>query len=265
MEVTRNRIATDLRDNLHIEAGDRIVAHTSLKSLGQVRGGASAVIAALVDSVGGEDRGTLMMPCFNTPAEEIDLRSTVCRLGAIPEAFRTSSNVIRSENSTHSVALLGIDSETIAATHRGKDPLGVDTPFHQIAELGGYVVHIGCDMSTCSLVHVAESIAGVPYQHIGYDGYDLPVSLVVDESRRYVCVAREKPGCSRNFTVVQDELERRGLLIRGAIGNAEALRIRGLDVLRVSLDLMEQNTGALLCDSADCYVCAGRKAHLANL
>lgn len=254
----------DLRENLGVKPGDRIVAHTSLKSIGQVAGGAVTVIEALIEALGGTERGTLMMPCFNGPAEEIDLRSTPCRLGLIPEAFRTYPGVIRSQNWTHSVAVTGCDAKAIAAAHRGREPLGEGSPFHKLTELGGYVLHIGCDMSSCSLVHVAESVIGAPYQHIGYANYGGPVRLIVDDANRYVCVTKEKPGCSKGFTVVQHEAERQGLLTKGSVGSADTLKIKGADVLGVACRLLRKDMAALLCDREQCKVCSGRRAFLAG-
>lgn len=265
MSVTKRRIVDDMQQNLGTESGDRIVVHSSLKSMGYVEGGAVTVIEALLESVGGSDSGTLMIPCFSGPAAQIDLRTVPCRLGAVPEAFRTYPGAVRSENCTHSVALIGKDAEAIAATHRGRDPLAEGSPYHEFARLGGYVVHIGCDMSSCSLVHVAESIAKIPYQHIGFPGYEAPMTLIVDDDTRYVCETKEKPGCSRNFTIVQDELDRRGLIVKGGIGEAEAMKIRGKDVLAVSIELLRRDPSSLLCSREECTVCAGRRKFLAGL
>ena len=48
--------------NIGIGAGDTVVVHSSMKSMGYVEGGAECVIAALADVVGTE--GTLMFPTF---------------------------------------------------------------------------------------------------------------------------------------------------------------------------------------------------------
>ena len=56
------QIAGDLR-RLGLQAGDTVLVHSSLSSLGPVRGGASSVIAALLEVV--SPAGTLLFPSFH--------------------------------------------------------------------------------------------------------------------------------------------------------------------------------------------------------
>ena len=58
---TRASLAADLR-TLGVEAGDTLLVHSSLKSLGWVAGGTPAVIGALQDVL--TESGTLVMPTF---------------------------------------------------------------------------------------------------------------------------------------------------------------------------------------------------------
>lgn len=59
--VTKEDICRALSE-LKIEAGDTVLVHSSLKSMGYVEGGAETVIEALLMSVG--DSGTIVMPTF---------------------------------------------------------------------------------------------------------------------------------------------------------------------------------------------------------
>ncbi len=56
---TRSSLARDLR-SLGIKAGDLVLVHSSLSSLGWVAGGAPAVVLALRDVLG--EGGTLVVP-----------------------------------------------------------------------------------------------------------------------------------------------------------------------------------------------------------
>ncbi len=261
--LTKSDIEKDLRANLGIKDGDIIAVHSSMKSLGAVDGGPATFIKAMIDSIGGLSKGTLMMPCFNGPHDTVDLRSTPCRLGLVPETFRTFSGVVRSENHTHSVAAIGKHAKDLVKTHKGKAPLGIGSPFHELAKMGGWIVHIGCDMRSCSIVHVAESIANAPYLHIAYPDYDKTIKLVVSDNESYDCHPTENPGCSRNFNVVQDELDRLGLIIKGRVGAAESMKILANNIIDVSIELiMGKGYDALLCDSPSCSVCTKKRAFL---
>ena len=50
-----------------IRPGDVVMVHSSLSKVGNVTGGAAAVIRSLMDAVGAE--GTVIMPCHASPAE----------------------------------------------------------------------------------------------------------------------------------------------------------------------------------------------------
>lgn len=263
--ITRESITRDLRTHLGISAGDILAVHSSLKSLGQVDGGAGTLIAALLDAVGGPAQGTVLMPCFNEPDDRVDLRTTPCRLGAVPEAFRTTPGVIRSEHPTHSVAVAGRHAATLAAAHRGTAPLGVGSPFHMLSEMGGCVLHIGCEMKSCSLIHVAEALANLSFHHIAYPAYDKTIQLVLQDGTCRRCPPSiDSPGCSSAFLKVQAELERQGKLRRGKVGQAACLKAKASDILATALLMLRRDPGCLLCDKPACQVCTRKRAVLAG-
>jgi aminoglycoside 3-N-acetyltransferase len=264
--ITQDDLIHDLRGNLGIGDGDIIAVHSSMKSMGRVVGGPEAFIGALIQAVGGTDVGTVLMPCFNGPLDVVDLRSTPCRLGLVPETFRNYPGVIRSVNHTHSVAIIGKDAAGIAATHRGREPLGVDSPFHELAKRGGHVVHVGCSMNSSSIIHIAESMVKAPYLDIAYPQYNKNIELVVSDAERFICRPGENPGCSRNFMVVQEELDRLGLLVKGKVGQADSFKVTGTAVIDAAVRILrERGMGALLCDSPACGVCMAKKERLASL
>jgi aminoglycoside 3-N-acetyltransferase len=267
--VTAARIRDDLRNNLGIREGDCLAVHSSMKSLGQVDGGARALIDALVEAIGGPDRGTLLMPCFTQPLDVVDARHTPCRLGLVPETFRTYPGVVLSNCHTHRVAVLGRDAAELAALHDHTTPLGRGSPFHELARRGGHVLHIGCDLTSCSLIHVAEHMFPLPFHaaQIAYPSYDKVITLVCTDGSRRLCPPRENPGDSHAFGVVQEAMDRYGLIHHGRVGEAACLKLRGLDILAVAMDLLAGDPAALLCRNPNCSVCARKRqiAETANL
>ena len=117
--ATVESLEADLRA-LGLAAGQVVLVHSSLSSLGWVAGGAQAVLAALMNVL--TDSGTLVMPAFSggnsepslwraPPVQEVwwqiirdhmpafDRKLTPTRrMGAIPELFRSAADVRRSDH-----------------------------------------------------------------------------------------------------------------------------------------------------------------------
>ncbi len=252
LAVTLDRLADDLR-LLGLGRGDRVALHSSLKSLGFVLGGPETVVRALMEVVGPE--GTVLMPVFSRPAPRFSVAETPSRTGLITETFRRMPGVVRSPHPTHSVAVWGDLAQEIADGHEHASGLGADSPFHRLAEMGGFVVLLGCDSRSSSIIHVAEAIAGVPYLDVFYPGYDIPMTVVYPDGRERMVEPRENPGDSSAFLVVEEKVRRRGLIREGTVGQARAMVMKGADVIETALTLLQQDPTALLCQRADCPVC----------
>ncbi|MFH1762062.1 MAG: AAC(3) family N-acetyltransferase [bacterium] len=252
--ITKTRIVQDL-NRMGITEGAILAVHSSLKSIGQVEGGPGTVVEALMQAVG--NTGTLLMPVFSgTGKDIIDLRIDPSTVGAVTEAFRQFPGVIRSHNPTHSVAVAGKHAEELADCHLNTSQLGADSPFHRLAEMGGIILHLGTDFSSCSLVHVAEAIARVPYLSLPWPGQEMPIKYITPQGEEKVFDSDELPGDGSGFRIVQWELDRRGLLNHGKIGESASFSVKGNDILEAALELLERDPAALLCRNKQCPVCA---------
>lgn len=252
LAVTRDRLVEDFQA-LGLGRGDRVALHSSLRSVGFVLGGPETVVRALMEVVG--PGGTILMPTFSRPAPRFVMAETPSRTGLVTETFRKMPGVLRSPHPTHSVAVWGDRAGEIAAGHEQATGLGVDSPFHRLARMGGLVVFVGCDMRSASIVHVAEAVARVPYLEVFYPGYDIPMTVVYPDGRQRVVEPRENPGNSSAFLVVEEELRRRGLIREGVVGQARTLLMKGTDIIETALDLLREDPAALLCGRANCPVC----------
>jgi len=151
---------------LGLRAGDTVIVHSSLSSMGQVEGGAETVIAALRAVLG--ETGTLMFPAFTYRSAYIDSTfslndSPVC-VGKIPETFRTMPGVLRSFHPTHSVCAIGARAAEMVADHGLDDtPMGPHSPYRKLPDVGGKILMLGCGMAPNSFMHAMEEVAEVPY------------------------------------------------------------------------------------------------------
>lgn len=192
---TKKDIIADLR-RMGIAEGDRLLLHTSYKSLGGVEGGIPTFLSACMEAVG--TRGTLLLPTFtynflSAEAPIFDIRKTPSCVGAIPEVFRHCEGVLRSLHPTHSLAVWGADKEFFVENHHAdQNCLDVNSPIYKLKEIGGKILHIGCGVSRNTILHGVEIACHVPY------------AFTVDYSdpryhREYICIDEHGKTHKREF------------------------------------------------------------------
>ncbi|MEF8851688.1 MAG: AAC(3) family N-acetyltransferase [Haloarculaceae archaeon] len=175
--VTVESLSTDLRD-LGLHAGETVLVHSSLSSLGWVCGGPPAVVDALQRVVG--ESGTLVMPAhspgnmdpadmgnppvpeewYDTTREEMPpYRPAVTPtqgMGAVAECFRSYPGVRRSDHPQHSFAAWGADAAFVTEGHARAYSLGDDSPLARVYDLDGHVCFLGTTHATNTSLHLAE-------------------------------------------------------------------------------------------------------------
>ena len=165
MNASFEKIVCDLRA-LGVKAGDVLLVHSSLKSMGHVEGGAETVIAALRAVLGEE--GTLLLPALSYATSCTDLYfsnlETPSCVGAITEAFRKMEGVRRSNHPTHSVCAIGkYRDEMCEGSELDDTPVGPHSPFRKLPDYHGKILLLGCPFARNTFLHGMEEIAGVPY------------------------------------------------------------------------------------------------------
>ena len=164
--VEQERIVKALKE-IGIEKGDKLLIHSSFKSLGPIEGGIETFIAALKQAVGEE--GTLMFPTFtfgsvNAENPIFNIKTSPSCVGMIPEVFRHSEGVKRSLHPTHSLAVWGKDRDYYIENHYEDDNcLDVNSPIFKLKENGGKILLIGCSLGRNTMLHGVEVACKVPY------------------------------------------------------------------------------------------------------
>jgi aminoglycoside 3-N-acetyltransferase len=223
MMLTRQNIRDDLK-GLGLAGGGLVIVHSSLSSLGQVDGGADAVIDALLEVIGSE--GTLVMPSFQAGGEHdllrrgcvFDLRTSASQVGIIPETFRQRPGVMRSINPTHCTAALGKRAEEILDGHQYCNvSVGKNSPYDKLARAGGKILLLGVEHSSNTSLHLAENISGAPTVC-----RELFHPLVIDTQGRTWTVPTHShmPGLQRRYPRVEEELLAAGIQKNAKVGQA---------------------------------------------
>ncbi|MGW2616527.1 aminoglycoside N(3)-acetyltransferase [Streptomyces sp. NPDC001500] len=229
--VTRDSLAAEL-GALGVEPGEILLAHSSLRSLGWVCGGAVAVVRALLDALG--PHGTLVVPTqtgdLSDPAvwrrppvpeqwwETIratmpayDPLLTPARgVGVIPETVRTWPGARRSAHPQTSFAALGARAAEIVAGHAPDCRLGEDSPLARLEERGARVLLLGAGYDACTAFHLAEYRVPAPLVRVGRpgpDGWEEVTEVSVDSDR---------------FDELGHDFERDRAVVRGRVGAADA-------------------------------------------
>lgn len=249
--VTRKVIADGLRE-LGLRAGDTVVVHSSLKSFGEVEGGADAVVDALLEVLG--KQGTLVVPAFNFEPGIWERENTKSIVGAITEAVRARPYAIRSNHPTHSVAVIGPLADVITEGHEKVDPFARGSALYKALQARAKILQLGVTHTTNSTIHVAEEVAQVPYldrqRNVGIRQQDGKVV--------YKWVRR--PGCSQGFDVIDEILYENDRIREALIGSCKARLMSARDVVDASLEMLKSDPGALLCSRPECGVCAESRA-----
>jgi aminoglycoside 3-N-acetyltransferase len=174
---TVTSLAADLRE-LGLAAGDVVMAHAALRSVGFVAGHVQAVVQALLEVLGPE--GTLVVPTHtsynsdpagwrNPPVPEswwpviragnpgYDRALSPGRwMGALSESVRTWPGAVRSGHPQVSVAALGARAAEVVAEHPPADELGDGSPLGVLYRCDAKVLLIGCGHANNTSLHLAE-------------------------------------------------------------------------------------------------------------
>jgi aminoglycoside 3-N-acetyltransferase len=253
-EVTAVMLSDDLR---RLGAGDGavVLVHSSLSRLGNVKGGADAVIDSLLAAVG--PTGTLLFPTLTGTERDspdappmIDVRSTPCWTGRIPETARRRIGARRSLHPTHSIAALGAGADRYAAGHEASEtPCDARSPYYRLVTDGGWILQIGdVTQDSNTTLHCLEELAEVPY-HLQPEVTE--GSVIDAEGERHIVRNRlHLWKWDREFTKVDAPLEDAGAMRVGRVGLATARLIDARRLADIILPYLQRDPLYLLSKDA---------------
>ncbi len=234
-----------------------VIAHASLKSFGNVDGGAQTLLRAVLDSV-----GALVMPAFtyktmitpsvgppnngiiygddqnsNAMAEPFTPNMPCDKMmGILPETLRRLPFTKRTSHPIQSFA--GVRADKFLAAQTLQNPLGA---IEALAESDGWVLLLGVDHTVNTSIHFAEKLAGRKQ----FTRWALMPTSIVE------CPGF--PGDSSGFDAIAPDIEKdvRRVQVGDAIVQAISLKTLFLAVIQK----INRDPLALLCQRDDCERC----------
>jgi aminoglycoside 3-N-acetyltransferase len=239
---------------LGVRAGDVLMLHGALSSLGWVEGGAPAVIEALLGLLG--PQGTLAVPTLTDITRPFSVEGSPSTVGQLTEVVRRWPGAVRSRHPTHAVAAVGGRAPELTAGHEHTLSCAADSPYGRVAAWGGWVLLLGVDQDRNTTWHVAETIADVPYL--------CTLSVRIEEpggNVREVSLPKWPRG-HREFIGLDRPLRQAGLLRAGRVGPAVARLMPAGEMVAWGVARLRQDPAAFLCGKPTCVFCQWARAIL---
>ena len=234
--------------------GDTIVFHGSMKSLGYMEGGPTALFDGILDSCAPGGTAAIATLWYNgkpleRPPEKFVLAESPAYNGLMAESLRKDPRSLRSNNFSHSVSAIGSRKEELTENHGGGKKFPTpwnDEAFAEVSPWSKFYLwnalytFIGVDFNVCTMKHYIESRLA-----------DHFLSLLPPEKRssfRLKLAHDMGHGvwCPFNMWEMQDFYEEKGLVSRVSLGDAVLLSIRTRPLVDVGLQRLLDNTEKLL-------------------
>lgn len=228
------------------QAGDVVIYHGSLSSMGTVVGGPTTVIDGALQAVA--PGGTVAMPtlwfCPADPPrrrEDFDPATSPSYVGALSEALRTDPRSRRSHHYSHSVSAIGSRADELTANHGagglspapwGWDAFADVSPWGRLYEWNALYAFIGVTMRVCTMKHYIES------------RYVARTMARAPEARRQAMrdglTSGDRQGVwpFYNSEAMEQRLADRGLVATSHIGSATLRAARTRPLVEVTLEIL---------------------------
>lgn len=237
---TKENLVEQLTD-MNIDSKGTLLVHSSMKSLGEVEGGADTVLDAFSEYM---KEGLLVLPTHtwrdinhNNPRFYVE-DTPVC-VGILPELFRKRPGVIRSWHPTHSVGALGRDAEDFTAGDEKFDtPCARGSVWGKMLDRKATIMLLGCDLTSNTFIHGIEEWIDIPGR-LTDEHQDL-YTVLPDGTEIHVPSRRHngRPPCWEYFWKVEGVLEKRGALYKSRLGDADVLVCDTVKMTDVLIDML---------------------------
>ena len=215
-------------ENMGLTGEETILIHSSMKSIGEVEGGADTVLDALIEYFG---HGLLLLPThtwknINADSPVFNSKETPSCVGLLTNMFLKRDGVIRSLHPTHSMAGIGKKAaEYLAGEENNNTPCTPGGCYDRLRSCGGKVLLVGVGHERNTFIHSVEEVLNVPHRLS-----DKPMKLQIvmpdgrikDSYMRKHCNA-DQPHISEDFVKLNQAILDCKAVREVTFGDAESL------------------------------------------
>lgn len=161
---TKQSLLEDL-ENLGVDRKGTLLVHSSMKSIGDVEGGADTVLDVFIEYM--ED-GLLVFPThtwsyIDAKNPKFYVEDSPSCVGILTELFRKRPGVLRSLHPTHSVAALGDDAkEFVEGDELFDTPCARGSVWGKLLDRKATIMLVGVDLTRNTFIHGVEEWMGIP-------------------------------------------------------------------------------------------------------
>lgn len=209
---------------MNIDTEGTIMIHSSMKSIGEVEGGADTVLDVFSEFM---KDGLLVFPTHTwdyvqQKNPKFYVRSSPSHIGILTELFRKRPNVIRSWHPTHSVGSLGKDAKDFTAGNETFDtPAARGSSYGKLLDREAKILLVGVDLRRNTFIHGIEEWENIPGRF--KDDYEDLITVLPDGTEIPVPSRRHIPGISEHYWKVEKLLFEKGAIEYAQFGNARVL------------------------------------------
>lgn len=230
-------------EELGIDRHGTLLMHSSMKSMGEVEGGADTVLDALSDYM---KDGLLVLPThtwstINKSNPLFHVETSSCCVGILPELFRKRPNVVRSWHPTHSVAALGKDAQTFTQDdHLFDTPCARGSAWGKLLDRQATILLVGVDLKRNTFIHGIEEWVDIPGRMT--DEHEMLYTVLPDGTKISV-PSRRHCGLSwsEHFWKVDEVLVQAGAMHKGSFGDAVASVCDAERTTEVLTEMLKEN------------------------
>lgn len=212
-------------EKMPIESNGTIIVHSSMKSIGEVVGGADTVINAFIEYM---QDGLLVFPTHTWDAVHADqprfhVETTPSHIGILTERFRQHPSSIRSLHPTHSVAAIGKDAKEFTTGDEKFDtPTARESAWGKLLDHQAKIVLVGVGLETNTFIHGIEEWVDVPGRMT--EAQEPLVTILPDGQEIAVPSRRHASSViSLHYPKVEELLVEKGAIEYAQLGEAKVL------------------------------------------